>query len=97
MFVYVGSITATYVEPKPPLYLRPEPVPREGNMGEENQGIAVFQLDTSSGALSLVQSVRGLRNPTFLAIHPSRPLLYAGERETTTWGPIETQAGSITT
>ena len=39
MFVYVGAITATYVEPQPPLYLRPEPVPREGNMGEEHEGI----------------------------------------------------------
>src|SRR5437773_11687798 len=96
MFVYVGAITSTYVEPQPPLYLRPDPVPRDGNMGEENTGISVFQLDTNSGALTPVQSVRGLRNPTFLTIHPNRAVLYAGERETTTWGPVETRAGTIT-
>jgi 6-phosphogluconolactonase len=97
MFVYVGAITATYSEPRPPLYLRPEPVPRAGNMGEQNEGISVFRLDTATGALTHVQAVRGLRNPTFLALHPTLPLVYAGERETTTWGPIETIAGSITT
>jgi 6-phosphogluconolactonase len=96
MFVYVGAITATYVEPKPPLYLRPAPLPREGNMGEENEGISVFHLDPSTGALQPRQVVRGLRNPTFLAIHPNLPVLYAGERETTTWGPIEAIAGSMT-
>jgi 6-phosphogluconolactonase len=96
MFVYVGAITASYIEPKPPLYLRPEPLPREGNMGEENEGIAVFHLDPSSGALTHLQAVRGLRNPSFLALHPKLPVLYAGERETTTWGPIEAIAGLMT-
>jgi 6-phosphogluconolactonase len=97
LFVYVGAITATYVEPKPPLYLRPEPLPREGNMGEEKSGISVFDLDSATGALKLIQSVSGLRNPTYLACHPRLPLLYAAERETTTWGPVETIAGSIST
>jgi 6-phosphogluconolactonase len=96
-FVYVGAITATYAEPKPPLYLRPEPLPREGNMGEDKPGISVFELDPSTGALKQLQSIRGLRNPTYLACHPKLPLLYAAERETTTWGPIETIAGSIST
>ena len=35
-------------------------------MGEENEGISVFHLDTSSGAMAHVQAVRGLRNPSFL-------------------------------
>jgi 6-phosphogluconolactonase len=96
MFVYVGAITASYVEPKPPLYLRPAPLPREGNMGEENDGISVFHLDTSTGELQSRHVVRGLRNPSFLALHPKLPVLYAGERETTTWGPIEAIAGSMT-
>src|SRR6185503_17474975 len=96
MFVYVGAITAAYNEPKPPLYLRPEPLPREGNMGEANVGISVFDLDMTSGALTPIQAVRGLRNPSFLAIHPTLPLLYAAERETTTWGPVEALAGQIT-
>jgi 6-phosphogluconolactonase len=66
-------------------------------MGEEKPGISVFDLDPATGALTLVQSVAGLRNPTYLACHPRLPLLYAAERETTTWGPIETIAGSIST
>src|SRR5262249_28067133 len=37
------------------------------------------------------------RNPTYLACHPTLPFLYAAERETTTWGPVETIAGSIST
>ncbi|MBV8083891.1 MAG: lactonase family protein, partial [Chloroflexi bacterium] len=95
MFLYVGAITSTYVEPKPPLYERPAPVPREGNMGEEKEGISVFHLDEESGALRHIQGVRGLRNPTYLALHPTLPILYAAERETTAWGPVETIAGAI--
>jgi 6-phosphogluconolactonase len=30
-------------------------------------------------------------------MHPTLPLLYAAERETTTWGPVEALAGQITT
>lgn len=97
VFVFVGAITSVYIEPKPPLYERPAPLPREGNMGEEKVGITVFDLDTTSGELRHVQDVRGLRNPTYLAVHPHHPLLYAAERETTTWGPIEAFAGQITT
>jgi 6-phosphogluconolactonase len=97
MFAYVGAITSVYNEPKPPLYERPAPLPREGNMGEDNVGISVFDLDTTSGDLRHVQDVRGLRNPTYLAVHPEHQLMYAAERETTTWGPIEAFAGQITT
>jgi 6-phosphogluconolactonase len=97
VFVFVGAITSPYNEPRPPLYLRPEPVPREGNMGEQNEGLSVFDLDMATGALRHIQAVRGVRNPTFLALHPTLPLLYAAERETTTWGPIEAMAGGIVT
>lgn len=97
MFVFVGAITSVYNEPKPPLYERPAPLPREGNMGEEKVGITVFDLDATSGELRHVQDVRGLRNPTYLAVHPAHRLLYAAERETTTWGPIEAYAGQLTT
>src|SRR3954454_6228069 len=97
MFVYVGAITSVYQEPKPPLYERPAPLPRKGNMGEDKVGITVFDLDASTGELRHVQDVRGLRNPTYLAVHPEHPLLYAAERETTTWGPVEAFAGQITT
>ena len=66
-------------------------------MGEANVGISVFDLDMQSGAFTQLQTVTGLRNPTYLALHPNLPILYAGERETTTWGPIEALAGNITT
>src|SRR5579871_6553468 len=97
MLLFVGAITSVYNEPKPPLYERPAPLPREGNMGEDKVGLTVFDLDPTSGALRRVQELRGLRNPTFLAIHPTHRLLYAAERETTTWGPVEAFAGQLTT
>jgi 6-phosphogluconolactonase len=40
------------------------------------EGIAVFRLDTSSGALSPVQTI-GTDNPSFLAFGPQRRYLYA--------------------
>jgi 6-phosphogluconolactonase (cycloisomerase 2 family) len=83
------------VEPKPPLYLRPEPLPREGKMGEDKVGINVFDLDARTRALTHIQSVSGLRNPTYLACHPTLPLPYAAERETTTGlEPIINAAGA---
>jgi 6-phosphogluconolactonase len=97
MLLFAGAITSVYIEPKPPLYERPAPLPREGNMGEEKVGITVFDLEPRSGELRHIQDVRGLRNPTYLAAHPQHRLLYAAERETTTWGPIEAFAGQITT
>ena len=40
-------------------------------------GIDVFELDSSTGALAHVQTVGGIENPTFLALHPSRRFVYA--------------------
>jgi 6-phosphogluconolactonase len=45
------------------------------------EGIGVFRLDPASGALSHLQTVGGLNNPTFVALHPTRPLLYTVERQ----------------
>jgi 6-phosphogluconolactonase len=68
-----------------------------GNLaGEHAEGISVFEMDTTSGSLALVQTVADLHNPSFLAIHPELPVLYAGERQTTVFGPGEALAGSIT-
>ena len=53
----------------------------------EDDGIYVYRLDMSSGALEPVSAVGGLQNPSFLALHPSRPLLYA---------VIETADGAVT-
>jgi 6-phosphogluconolactonase len=41
------------------------------------QGISLFRLDESSGGLTHVQTLEGVDSPSFLALHPSRPYLYA--------------------
>ncbi|MHB8646036.1 MAG: lactonase family protein [Thermomicrobiales bacterium] len=47
------------------------------------EGISVYRLDPSSGALTHVRTIAGVPNPSFLAIDPSRRFLYAcNETET---------------
>ncbi|HEU5314993.1 MAG TPA: lactonase family protein, partial [Chloroflexota bacterium] len=41
------------------------------------EGIYVFEMDESSGALTPVQTVGGVDNPSFLALHPNGRTLYA--------------------
>ena len=53
----------------------------------EEDGVYVYRLDLNSGALEPVSAVRGLQNPSFLALHPTRPMLYA---------VIETAEGAVT-
>jgi 6-phosphogluconolactonase len=43
----------------------------------ENEGIYVYRLDPSSGALTLASTVRGINNPSFLALHPQHRYLYS--------------------
>jgi 6-phosphogluconolactonase len=60
-------------------------------------GISVLRVEPTSGRLSCVQSVSGLQSPTYLALHPDRPTLYAGERD---WPPMGAQSpgtGAIST
>lgn len=45
------------------------------------EGIYVYRLAPDSGALTHVQTVTGLNSPTFLAVHPQQPFLYAVERQ----------------
>ena len=45
--------------------------------GSSSEGIYVSKLDESSGALSEPVLAATLANPSFVAIHPGRPLLYA--------------------
>ncbi len=44
---------------------------------ESNPGSFVFRFDTSSGQLESASAVRGIRNPSFLAVHRSKPWVYA--------------------
>jgi 6-phosphogluconolactonase len=41
------------------------------------EGILVFRVDDASGRLELLQTHGDVENPSFLALHPTRPLLYA--------------------
>ena len=43
----------------------------------QGEGIYVYRLDPSSGALTHVQTVTEVDNPSFLTLHPRLPLLYA--------------------
>jgi 6-phosphogluconolactonase len=45
--------------------------------GQKSQGIYVTRLDSASGTLSAPQLAAESRNPSFLAIHPTRNYLYA--------------------
>jgi 6-phosphogluconolactonase len=65
--------------------------------GVGNPAITVLEVEPGSGALSCVQTLDGLESPTYLALHPRLPVLYAGERH---WPPMGAQSpgsGSITT
>ncbi len=53
-------------------YTRIEPYPRGSS-----EGINVYRLDPSDGALSLVQTAGGVLNPTWVALSPSGRNLYA--------------------
>ena len=43
----------------------------------ESEGIYVYRLDQSTGALEYVSEATGVENPSFLAIHPEKRYLYA--------------------
>jgi 6-phosphogluconolactonase len=45
----------------------------------KSRGISVFRLDPASGALTPVQTLSGLANPSYLAVEPRRRCLYAVE------------------
>ena len=45
------------------------------------EGIYVYRLDSSSGELSHAHTVTGMDNPTFVALHPRQPLLFAVSEE----------------
>jgi 6-phosphogluconolactonase len=50
--------------------------------GQKSKGIYACQLETASGKLSQPELMAETQNPTFLAIHPALPALYATERPT---------------
>ena len=55
--------------------------------GADSRGIYVCELDLADGSLSEPRLAGEVKNPSFLALHPKRPLLYArpcsGQEKTT--------------
>lgn len=45
--------------------------------GSQSEGMYVYRMDPSSGALTFEAVMKGIVNPAFLAIHPQRGLLYS--------------------
>jgi len=43
----------------------------------ESEGIYLYYMDKSTGALEFVSAARGIENPAFLAIHPEQRYLYS--------------------
>jgi 6-phosphogluconolactonase len=45
------------------------------------EGIYVYRMDPTTGALTRLHTISGLNSPTWVALHPTRPFLYAVERQ----------------
>jgi 6-phosphogluconolactonase len=45
--------------------------------GPKSKGIYVAPFDTATGTLGALRVAGETENPSFLALHPTRPLLYA--------------------
>ena len=50
-------------------------------VGTFAESLHVYRLDRRSGALAPLHTTTGLHRPTFLALHPQLPVLYAVERQ----------------
>jgi 6-phosphogluconolactonase len=44
---------------------------------DKSEGIRVYRMDAETGRMEFASIAPGIRNPSFLALHPDRPLLYA--------------------
>ncbi len=62
--------------------------------GTPGQGLYLFELDPVDLAVRHVQTVPGLQSPSYLARHPSLPILYAVERR---WSESDAEDGALTT
>lgn len=70
-WVYVGAYTEDWAG-------SPSPASAGSPLA---RGIGLFRLDTGSAELTPVDTFPGGLSPTFLALHPTLPMLYAAERE----------------
>lgn len=67
-FMYVGTFTSDFTTATGEL------------MGAPSEGIYVFDYDSSTGAITPRETIPGLCSPSWLAFHPTLPVLYACER-----------------
>lgn len=49
---------------------------------DHGEGIYLFRVNPSTGELTLIKVVKSVSNPSWLALHPKQPLLYAANEET---------------
>jgi 6-phosphogluconolactonase len=49
---------------------------------DHGEGIYLFRVNTTTGELVPIKVVKGVSNPSWLALHPTRPLMYAANEET---------------
>jgi 6-phosphogluconolactonase len=49
---------------------------------DHGEGIYLFRVDAATGTLAQSTIIKGVSNPSWLALHPGRPLLYAANEET---------------
>ncbi|RMG82012.1 MAG: lactonase family protein, partial [Bacteroidetes bacterium] len=50
---------------------------KEGHVDGKGEGIYILKMDTATGALSPLDTIRGLVNPSYLTLHPNGRYLYA--------------------
>jgi 6-phosphogluconolactonase len=53
-----------------------------GTYTDHGEGIHLFHVNAATGELTRFKAVKGVSNPSWLALHPTRPLLYASNEET---------------
>ncbi len=56
--------------------------------GSQSEGIYVYRMDSASGELTFVREVKGILNPSFLALHPQKDFLYAVNEVTSFAGEV---------
>jgi 6-phosphogluconolactonase (cycloisomerase 2 family) len=49
---------------------------------DHGEGIYLFRVNPTTGELTQIKVIKGIANPSWLALHPTRPLLYAANEET---------------
>jgi 6-phosphogluconolactonase len=70
----------------------------EPDRGGRGQGVHVYSMDETTGDLTPVHVLPGIANPHFLALHPSKPLMYStngGDTSAVTAYTIDERNGHV--